>query len=126
MYSVRHQRCDRPNAIDPGRLIGRVEFDDVSFSYDRKRPAVSSLSFTALPGETVALVGATGAGKSTALMLLHRAFDPHSGCIGIDGIDIHDIQIGARHNIGVVFQKVTFNRPCGNLRVINRTRPTSS
>ena len=111
---------DRPNAIDPGRLIGRVEFDDVSFSYDRKRPAVSSLSFTALPGETVALVGATGAGKSTALMLLHRAFDPQSGCIRIDGIDIRDIQIGAlRHNIGVVFQEaLLFNRSLAeNLRV---------
>lgn len=111
---------DRPNAIDPGRLIGRVEFDDVSFSYDRKRPAVSGLSFTALPGETVALVGATGAGKSTALMLLHRAFDPHSGCIRIDGIDVRDIQIGAlRHNIGVVFQEaLLFNRSFAeNLRV---------
>ncbi|MFZ1206596.1 MAG: glucan ABC transporter ATP-binding protein/ permease [Pseudolabrys sp.] len=111
---------DRPNAIDPGRLIGRVEFDDVSFSYDRKRPAVSGLSFTALPGETVALVGATGAGKSTALMLLHRAFDPQSGCIRIDGIDIRDIQIGAlRHNIGVVFQEaLLFNRSFAeNLRV---------
>ncbi|MGA7210291.1 MAG: glucan ABC transporter ATP-binding protein/ permease, partial [Pseudolabrys sp.] len=111
---------DRPNAIDPGRLIGRVEFDDVSFSYDRKRPAVSGLSFTVLPGETVALVGATGAGKSTALMLLHRAFDPQSGCIRIDGIDVRDIQIGAlRHNIGVVFQEaLLFNRSFAeNLRV---------
>lgn len=111
---------DRPNAIDPGRLIGRVEFDDVSFSYDRKRPAVSGLSFTALPGETVALVGATGAGKSTALMLLHRGFDPQSGCIRIDGIDVRDIQIGAlRHNIGVVFQEaLLFNRSFAeNLRV---------
>jgi ATP-binding cassette subfamily B protein len=111
---------DRPNAFDPGRLIGRVEFDDVSFSYDRKRPAVSGLSFTALPGETVALVGATGAGKSTALMLLHRAFDPQSGCIRIDGIDVRDIQIGAlRHNIGVVFQEaLLFNRSFAeNLRV---------
>ncbi|MGA9283559.1 MAG: glucan ABC transporter ATP-binding protein/ permease, partial [Pseudolabrys sp.] len=111
---------DRPNAIDPGRLIGRVEFDDVSFSYDRKRPAVSGLNFTALPGETVALVGATGAGKSTALMLLHRAFDPQSGCIRIDGIDVRDIQIGAlRHNIGVVFQEaLLFNRSFAeNLRV---------
>ena len=111
---------DRPHAIDPGRLIGRIEFDEVSFSYDRTRPAVSGLTFTAFPGETVALVGATGAGKSTALMLLHRAFDPQSGCIRIDGIDIRDIQIGAlRHNIGVVFQEaLVFNRSIAeNLRV---------
>ena len=86
---------DRPDALDPGRLTGRIEFDNVSFAYDGTRPAVSGLSFTALPGETVALVGATGAGKSTALMLLHRAFDPQSGCIRIDGIDVRDIQLGA-------------------------------
>ena len=54
---------DRPDAIDVGRLSGLVEFDDVSFSYDGKRPAVADLSFTALPGETIALVGPTGAGK---------------------------------------------------------------
>jgi len=111
---------DRPNAVDPGRFEGRVEFDNVSFAYDGARPAVSSLSFTVLPGETVALVGATGAGKSTALMLLHRAFDPQSGCIRIDGIDVRDIQLGAlRHNIGVVFQEaLLFNRSIAeNLRV---------
>src|SRR5712692_11947290 len=54
---------DRPDAIDPGRLRGLIEFKDVSYSYDGKRAAVADLSFTALPGETVALVGATGAGK---------------------------------------------------------------
>ena len=111
---------DRPDAVDPGRLTGRIEFDNVSFAYDGTRPAVSGLSFTALPGETVALVGATGAGKSTALMLLHRAFDPQSGCIRIDGIDVRDIQLGAlRHNIGVVFQEaLLFNRSIAeNLRV---------
>jgi ATP-binding cassette subfamily B protein len=111
---------DRPGAVDPGRFTGRVEFNNVSFAYDGARPAVSSLSFTALPGETVALVGATGAGKSTALMLLHRAFDPQSGCIRIDGIDARDIQLGAlRHNIGVVFQEaLLFNRSIAeNLRV---------
>ena len=70
---------DRADAVDPGRVRGLIEFDDVSFSYDGKRAAVADLSFTALPGETIALVGSTGAGKSTALALLHRAFDPQSG-----------------------------------------------
>src|ERR1700755_2106497 len=79
---------DRPDAIDPGRLSGLVESHDVSFSYDGKRPAVEDLTFTALPGQTVALVGQTGAGKSTAIALLHRAFDPQSGLIKIDGMDI--------------------------------------
>src|SRR5262252_1328753 len=103
---------DRPGAIDPGRVRGLVDFKEVSFSYDGKRAAVADLSFTALPGETVALVGATGAGKSTALALLHRAFDPQSGIIKIDGMDIRAIALTAlRRNIGVVFQEsLLFNR----------------
>lgn len=111
---------DRPGALEPGRLTGRVDFKDVSFSYDSKRPAVAGLSFTALPGETVALVGATGAGKSTALALLHRAFDPQSGLIKIDGMDVRDIKLAAlRRNIGVVSQEaLLFNRSIAeNLRV---------
>jgi len=97
-----------------------VEFKDVSFSYDGKRAAVADLTFTALPGETVALVGATGAGKSTALALLHRAFDPQSGVVRIDGMDIRALTLtGLRRNIGVVFQEVLlFNRSIAeNLRV---------
>jgi ATP-binding cassette subfamily B protein len=103
---------DRPNAVDPGRLRGLVEFKDVSFSYDGKRAAVADLSFTALPGDTVALVGPTGSGKSTALALLHRTFDPQSGVIAIDGMDIRDLALtGLRRNIGVVFQEtLLFNR----------------
>src|SRR5712691_3566442 len=111
---------DRPDAADPGRMQGLVEFKDVSFSYDGKRPAVADLTFTALPGETVALVGATGAGKSTALALLHRAFDPQSGIVRIDGRDIRALTLaGLRRNIGVVFQEVLlFNRSIAeNLRV---------
>lgn len=113
---------DRPDAVDPGRMRGLIEFDDVSFSYDGKRPAIADLSFTALPGETIALVGSTGAGKSTALALLHRAFDPQSGVIKIDGMDIRAIKLAAlRHNIGVVYQEaLLFNRSIAeNLRVGN-------
>jgi ATP-binding cassette, subfamily B, beta-glucan exporter len=111
---------DRPDAVDPDRMQGLVEFKDVSFSYDGKRAAVADLTFTALPGETVALVGATGAGKSTALALLHRAFDPQSGIVRIDGMDIRALTLaGLRRNIGVVFQEVLlFNRSIAeNLRV---------
>jgi len=111
---------DRPDAVDPGRLRGLVEFSDVSFSYDGKRTAVADLSFTALPGQTIALVGATGAGKSTALGLLHRAFDPQSGVVKIDGMDIRGLTLsGLRRNIGVVFQEVLlFNRSVAeNLRI---------
>src|SRR6201982_960315 len=97
---------DRPDAIDTGRLSGLVEFKDVSFSYDGKRPAVEDLSFTALPGETISLVGPTGAGKSTAIALLHRAFDPQSGFIRVDGMDIRGLKLAAlRRDIGGVFQE---------------------
>jgi len=111
---------DRPDAIDTGRLSGLVEFHDVSFSYDGKRSAVEDLSFTVLPGQTVALVGPTGAGKSTAIALLHRAFDPQSGFIKIDGMDVRGLKLAAlRRNIGVVFQEaLLFNRSIAdNLRV---------
>ncbi|MCK1708763.1 MULTISPECIES: glucan ABC transporter ATP-binding protein/ permease [unclassified Bradyrhizobium] len=111
---------DRPDAIDAGRLSGLVEFHDVTFSYDGKRPAVEDLSFTALPGQTIALVGATGAGKSTAIALLHRAFDPQSGFIKIDGMDVRGVTLTSlRRNIGVVFQEaLLFNRSIAeNLRV---------
>jgi len=113
---------DRADAVDPGRVRGLIEFNDVSFSYDGKRAAVVELSFQALPGETIALVGSTGAGKSTALALLHRAFDPQSGSIKIDGMDIRAIKLAAlRHNIGVVYQEaLLFNRSIAdNLRVGN-------
>jgi ATP-binding cassette, subfamily B, beta-glucan exporter len=111
---------DRPDAADPGRIHGLVEFRDVTFSYDGKRPAVADLNFTALPGETIALVGGTGAGKTTALALLHRAFDPQSGKILVDGVDVRDLKLAAlRRNIGVVFQEaLLLNRSIAdNLRI---------
>ena len=111
---------DLPDAVDPGRLGGLVEFKDVSFSYDGKRMAAADLNFKAMPGQTVALVGATGAGKSTAIALLYRAFDPQSGVIEIDGVDIRKFKLSAlRRNIGVVFQEaLLFNRSIAeNLRV---------
>jgi ATP-binding cassette, subfamily B, beta-glucan exporter len=111
---------DRPDAIDPGRVKGQVAFKDVSFSYDDNRPAVRDLTFSLSPGDTIALVGPTGAGKSTALALLHRAFDPQTGVIEIDGIDIRAMKLAAlRRNIGVVFQEgMLFNRSIGeNLKV---------
>src|SRR5215469_2393575 len=119
---------DRRDAIDPGRLRGMVEFVDVSFSYDGKRAAVADLNFTALPGETVALVGATGAGKSTALALLHRAFDPQSGKIQVDGVNIRDMQLAVlRRNIGVVFQEaLLLNRSIADNLCIGKPDATAA
>lgn len=97
---------DRPNARDIGKLRGRVAFENVTFSYDSRRTAVSDVSFVVEPGETVAFVGSTGSGKSTTLSLLHRVFDPLHGAITIDGIDIRDMTlVSLRANIGVVFQE---------------------
>ncbi|MFZ4531107.1 MAG: glucan ABC transporter ATP-binding protein/ permease [Alsobacter sp.] len=111
---------DLPNAADLGRAVGTVAFDKVSFSYDGKRAAVADVSFEVKPGETVALVGATGSGKSTTLGLLHRAFDPQSGRVLVDGRDIRELSLASlRRNIGVVFQEpMLFAREIeDNLRV---------
>jgi ATP-binding cassette, subfamily B, beta-glucan exporter len=111
---------DQPNARDIGRAKGDVDFDDVNFSYDGKRPALSHFTLHVPAGTTVAMVGPTGAGKSTALSLLHRMWDAASGVIRIDGIDHRDIKLESlRRNIGVVFQDSTmFYRSIGdNLRI---------
>jgi ATP-binding cassette subfamily B protein len=111
---------DSADAVDPGRLTGKIAFKDVSFSYDGKRIAIDNLSFTIQPGQTIALVGASGAGKTTALSLLYRAFDPQTGVITVDDQDIRQYQLTAlRRNIGVVFQEpLLFNRSIAeNLRI---------
>jgi ATP-binding cassette subfamily B protein len=106
VFDTRAAVADRAGATDPGRPSGRVTFDQVSFSYDGRRDAVTDLCIDVAPGETIALVGATGSGKSTTLGLLHRVFDPSAGAILIDGRDIRDMTlVGLRRNIGVVFQE---------------------
>jgi ATP-binding cassette subfamily B protein len=97
---------DKAGAIDAQRLSGAICFENVSFSYDGKRAAVADVSFDVKPGETLALVGATGSGKSTTLGLLHRAFDPQSGRIVADCCDLRDYTLlSLRRNIAVVFQE---------------------
>ena len=99
---------DRPDAKDIGRAKGDVDFEDLNFSYDGKRPALAHFTLHVPAGTTVAFVGPTGAGKSTALSLLHRMWDAQSGVIRIDGIDHRDIKLESlRRNIGVVFQDST-------------------
>jgi ATP-binding cassette subfamily B protein len=111
---------DKPGGIELGRAKGEVEFDDINFGYDGVRAALEHFSLQVPAGSTVALVGPTGAGKSTALSLLHRMWDAQSGTIRIDGIDHRDIRLESlRRNIGVVFQDSTmfYRSIADNLRV---------
>ncbi len=97
---------DAPDSVAAGRLAGHVRFEDVSFRYDKSRGALQDVSFDAPAGQTFALVGATGSGKSTTLNLLHRVFDPTEGRVLIDGRDIRTMTLESlRANIGVVFQE---------------------
>ena len=98
--------ADRPGAATVARFTGHVRFEAVTFSYDDRRDAVRGLTFEAPAGATIALVGATGSGKSTTLALLHRVYDPTRGRVTIDGRDIRDVALASlRANIGVVFQE---------------------
>jgi glucan exporter ATP-binding protein len=87
------------------RVTGEVVFENVSFAYGKAHPALHALSFRVPAGSTIALVGPTGAGKTTALSLLYRAYDPREGRITVDGIDIRTVRLDSlRSNIAVVFQ----------------------
>ena len=111
---------EAPDAIELPRVRGEVVFDQVSFGYDPVQPALHALSFHAAAGSTIALVGPTGAGKTTALSLLYRAYDPSGGRISIDGHDIRAVTLDSlRRNIGVVFQDpgMFYRSILDNLRV---------
>ncbi|KAK8900237.1 hypothetical protein M9Y10_002560 [Tritrichomonas musculus] len=88
------------------QLVGKIEFQNVTFFYPgRDEPALNGLSFTINPGETVAIVGESGCGKSTTLLLLQRFYDPQSGCVMIDGQNIRNIEpISLRYQIAIVPQ----------------------
>ncbi len=93
----------RPATDGGGR--GEVRFEDVSFSYDPQRPLIEHLTLTAEPGHTVAIVGPTGAGKTTMVNLVMRFYDPQAGRILVDGVDIASIPRGVlRGRIGMVLQ----------------------
>ncbi|XP_035161687.1 ATP-binding cassette sub-family B member 6 isoform X2 [Callithrix jacchus] len=95
---------------------GRIEFENVHFSYADGRETLQDVSFTVMPGQTLALVGPSGAGKSTILRLLFRFYDISSGCIRIDGQDISQVtQVSLRSHVGVVPQDtVLFNDTIAN------------
>ena len=96
---------DPPNPVAVDRLKGRVEFHHVSFHYNPDEPVLDRISLIARPGETVAIVGPTGAGKTTILNLIPRFYDPISGSVKIDGVDVRQMRRSElRSHIGMVLQ----------------------
>ena len=96
---------DKPGAVDLPPAVGHVVFDDVSFSYDERETVLNGINLTAEPGKRIALVGETGAGKSTIIRLISRFFDVTDGRITIDGHDVRDVtRASLRSQLGIVLQ----------------------
>src|SRR5918999_1621486 len=97
--------CDMPGAVALKRARGTIELRDVGFAYGPDRPVFSHLSFTVNAGETVAIIGTSGVGKTTLLSLILRFYDPTAGAILLDGIDIRTVQLRSlREQISIVLQ----------------------
>ena len=96
---------DKENAREMPKIRGEVTFDHVSFSYDKSKKILKDVSFTVKPGESIALVGPTGAGKSTIVNLISRFYNVDSGRVLIDGQDISDVTIHSlRSQMGIMMQ----------------------
>src|SRR5258708_2387953 len=96
---------ERPNARDPGKLAGAIKFDHVAFAYDPAAPVLRDVSFSIDAGQFVGIVGTTGGGKSTVVSLIPRFYDPTSGAVLIDGVDVRDYKLqGLRNQIAFVLQ----------------------
>lgn len=117
---------EKPDAASLGRVEGAVHFENVAFAYPGGPRILDGIDFLAPPGRTLALVGQTGAGKSTAMALLQRLWDPVDGRITIDGHDLRDITLDSlRRNIGVVFQEaLLFNRSIRDNLLVGRPDAT--
>jgi len=96
---------ERPNARHPGKLRGAIEFDHVAFAYNPAAPVLKDVSFSIAAGQFVGIVGTTGGGKSTVVSLIPRFYDPTSGRVLIDGVDLCEYKLqGLRDQIGFVLQ----------------------
>jgi ATP-binding cassette subfamily B protein len=131
MFSVMDSKSsvpERPDARDIGRAKGEVAFESVGFAYPGGPPILRDITFTAAPGRTLALVGQTGAGKSTAMSMLQRLWDPNEGRITLDGHDLRDLTLmSLRRNIGVVFQEsMLFNRTIRENLLVGRPDATEA
>jgi ABC-type multidrug transport system fused ATPase/permease subunit len=98
--------ADRPDSIELPRVRGEIRFEDVTFSYGGEAPALDDVTLVVPPGQTLALVGATGAGKSTFAKLVARFYDPSAGRVLIDGHDLRDVtERSLRSQLGIVPQE---------------------
>jgi ATP-binding cassette subfamily B protein len=96
---------DRPGARALARVGGEIAFDDVRFGYDAANPVLKGISFNACAGQTIAIVGPSGAGKTTMASLLMRFYEPQGGAVRIDGIDTRDVTLDSlRRNIAMIMQ----------------------
>jgi ATP-binding cassette subfamily B protein/subfamily B ATP-binding cassette protein MsbA len=106
IFAETPEALDAPHAIDASGVKGEVRFDHVTFSYDEHRGILDDVSFEAKPGEMVALVGLTGAGKSTLVSLVPRFFEPTSGHVLVDGVDVAKYRLRSlRERIAIVLQE---------------------
>ncbi|CRK59649.1 Transport ATP-binding protein CydD [Alloactinosynnema sp. L-07] len=97
---------DKPDAVDVPDGPVEVRFDDVAFGYTRSDPVLDGVSLRVSPGETLALVGTAGSGKSTVSLLLPRFYDVHAGSITVGGVDVRDLRLASlRGTVGVVFEE---------------------
>jgi ABC-type multidrug transport system fused ATPase/permease subunit len=97
---------DKPGALPLKKFDGVVEFVNLSFSYPDRGHVLQNISFSVRPGEAIGIVGPTGSGKTTLVSLIPRFYDPQSGCVAIDGVDMRDLQIkSVRQQISMVSQE---------------------
>ncbi len=133
VFAVAPSVFDREGArVLTGKVKGRITFENITFSYNSGAPALSEVSLTIEPGERVAIVGHTGAGKSTLIKLLLRFYDPQEGCICLDDVDLRDVKLRSlRRHTGWVNQEtvlfgmtvaenIALGRPHADAAVIRR------
>ena len=139
IFDAKNDVADKPGAIALPHVQGHVTFEDVTFRYfESGEPVLSHVSFEAQPGETVALLGATGSGKTTIINLLPRFYDVNEGHVRIDGYDLRDVTLDSlRSQIGIVLQEtnlfsgtirenIAFGRPDATLAEVTAAAKAAS